>query len=244
MGTGLPRLLISGRSLRWLPRASKRARRRIFRHLSRHHARNHILQEPHGVALPVGLFQPERIQLRSPRFLHQGQEVQRQSPVQLRRTRIPQPGGPRTKRLLQKRRRRNLPYLFYLRPRPGHSSRRLQLPRHDSQRPRRRQPRAHHGLGSPPRPLRKRLTVDPNATDPAAKVATALVVLTTSSLSKHLWTRGSLPTAGKPSCRRQLGGRRLTAAALEVASSFLIELIGKSVDTPLRRFRCTLHAER
>ena len=49
--------------------------------------------------------------------------------------RVPERGAPRRQRVLQERDGRDLPYLFELRPRPRHSDRRLQLPRHRAERP-------------------------------------------------------------------------------------------------------------
>ena len=52
--------------------------------------------------------------------------------------------------------RRTVPHLFVLRARPRHSDRRLQFSRSRPQGSRRGRPRLWHGLGSPPRPLRRR----------------------------------------------------------------------------------------
>ena len=49
--------------------------------------------------------------------------------------RVPERGAPRRQRVLQERRRRDLPHLFELRARPRHPDRRLQLPRHRAQGP-------------------------------------------------------------------------------------------------------------
>ena len=71
-------------------------------------------------------------------------------------TAIPERRAAGHQRVLQERRRRGVPHLFELWARSRPSDRRLQFPRHRTQRPRRRGSALRHGVGAPPRQIRGR----------------------------------------------------------------------------------------
>ena len=99
------------------------------------------VQAAHGLAFQMGVVVRQRLQLRLPRVGDAGGEGERQGRVQLRaRTEFPSEERPGASVFYKNDGRRDLPHLFELRARPRHPDRRLQLPRHRAEGPRRGRP--------------------------------------------------------------------------------------------------------
>src|SRR5580700_230524 len=154
----LPELLVQHGPHGRRARASGATRRVLCGDLTSTIPQDCPVQKTHGLGVQLGVFQRQRFQPRLSRGVHQGRTRQGRGGLQLWHEQISERGSSWNQRLLQGRERRYLSHLFRLRPRDRKRGQYTKLYRPGAEGEGRRWFVFSHGLGTPPRPLRRRPT--------------------------------------------------------------------------------------
>src|SRR6266700_4121120 len=133
LGAGVQELLVLGRQFQRHHRPSQSPGREPGCGFQGASGEARSLPQADGLDFQMGILFWERVQQRLPRFLYTRGAVEGRGLLQLWPDEVSQRRSPRDQRVLQGRRRPDIPHLFLLRPGPGHDERGVSLPRSGAQ---------------------------------------------------------------------------------------------------------------